>query len=293
MTSLRLENVSFVYEAGTPMERTAVYPLSLTVNTEETLAIIGATGSGKSTLIQMMNGLNKPASGKVYFHDQDIFADKYDRRALRSRVGLLFQYPEYQLFETDVLKDICFGPKNQGLSEEECLRRARSAMAAVGLSEEYETRSPFEISGGEKRRVALAGVLAMEPEILILDEPTAGLDPAGREELLQELDSLKTGRQMGIVIVSHSMEDVAKLADRILVLSRGRILTEGDPHSVFAQGELLREAGLDLPAPARIISSLKAAGLPLQTGVLSVEEARDAIVKMLREKHSQEAPDRV
>ena len=291
--SLRLENVSFVYEAGTPMERTAVYPLSLTVKAGETLAIIGATGSGKSTLIQMMNGLNKPSTGNVYFHDQDIFADKYDRRALRSRVGLLFQYPEYQLFETDVLKDICFGPKNQGLSEEECLRRARAAMAAVGLSEEYETRSPFEISGGEKRRVALAGVLAMDPEILILDEPTAGLDPAGREELLQELDSLKTGRQMGIVIVSHSMEDVAKLADRILVLSRGRILTEGDPHKVFAQDALLREAGLDLPAPTRIINRLKEAGLPLEAGVLSVEEARDAIVRMLCEKHSQEAPDRV
>jgi len=285
---LKLEEVSYVYEPGTPMETRALEPVSLSVEPGEVLAIIGATGSGKSTLIQMMNGLNRPSSGRVLFHGQDIFEEKYDRRQLRSRVGLVFQYPEYQLFETNVLKDICFGPRNQGLSEEVCLERARRAMAVVGLSQAYEKRSPFELSGGEKRRAAIAGVLAMEPEILILDEPTAGLDPQGREELMSELMALKQQAGLGIVLVSHSMEEVAKLADRIIILSRGRLLFSGLAREVFSRGELLQEAGLDLPAAGRILSRLKETGLPLETDALTIDEALNRIMALFSAPCQQE-----
>ncbi|MBP3729385.1 MAG: energy-coupling factor transporter ATPase, partial [Lachnospiraceae bacterium] len=240
---LRLNSVSYTYEPGTPMETQGLKPLSLDIRRGEILAIIGATGSGKSTLIQLMNGLNKPTEGKVLWEGEDVFSEGYDRRRLRSRVGLVFQYPEYQLFETDILKDICFGPKNQGLREEECLARARSAMAAVGLSQDYESRSPFDLSGGEKRRAAIAGVLAMEPDVLVVDEPVAGLDPEGRGELLEEFRRLRSEKGMGIVIVSHSMDDVAALADRILVLSHGEKTMEGSPREVFAQAEKIQALG--------------------------------------------------
>ena len=282
--SLRLENVSYSYEIGTPMEVTALQPMSLEVRKGEVLAIIGATGSGKSTLIQMMNGLNKPTSGKVFFEDEDIFGEKYDRRALRSRVGLVFQYPEYQLFETDVLTDICFGPKNQGLDDESAKTKARAAMKSVGLGEEYEKRSPFDLSGGEKRRAAIAGVLAMEPDILVLDEPTAGLDPAGRIELMKELLALMREKNMGIVMVSHSMDDVAALADRILVLSHGEKVLEGTPREVFAQEEVLRSIGLDRPAVCRVLEKIKALGVPVETAALSVEEAKNIILQLFKEE---------
>lgn len=282
--SLRLENAGYVYEPGTPMETVGLKPFSLEINPNEILAIIGATGSGKSTLIQMLNGLNKPTGGRVTFHGEDIFGEKYDRRKLRSRVGLVFQYAEYQLFETDVLRDICFGPKNQGLSDEEAAVRAREAMACVGLGPEYEKRSPFDLSGGEKRRVAIAGVLAMEPEILVLDEPTAGLDPAGRNELIGELLSLRREKGMGIVIVSHSMDDVAMLADRIVVLSHGEKWMEGTPREVFSQEEKLRAVGMDLPSVCRVLVKLNELGVPVGKVALSVEEAANMITDVFGEE---------
>ncbi len=276
---LRLDSVSYTYEPDTPMETQGLKPLSLDIRRGEILAIIGATGSGKSTLIQMMNGLNKPSSGQVLWEGEDIFSEGYDRRRLRSRVGLVFQYPEYQLFEADILKDICFGPKNQGLSEEECLVRARAAMAAVGLGPEYENRSPFDLSGGEKRRAAIAGVLAMEPDILVVDEPVAGLDPEGRRDLLEEFRRLRDEKGMGIVIVSHSMDDVAALADRILVLSHGEKKMEGTPREVFAQAEKIQALGLDLPAVSRVLLKLKEKGMSVQTDALTVEEAVERITR--------------
>lgn len=287
---LKLEEVSFVYEAGTPMEVTALYPLSLEIQSGEVLAIVGATGSGKSTLIQLMNGLNKPTSGKVFCDGEDIFGEQYDRRSLRGRVGLVFQYPEYQLFEETVLKDICFGPKNQGLPEEACIARARAAMQVVGLDESYEKRSPFDLSGGEKRRAAIAGVLAMEPQILILDEPTAGLDPEGRTELLRELMSLREEKGLGIVMVSHSMEDVAMLADRIIVLSHGHLVREGTPREVFRDEKTLNEAGLALPSVCRVLHRLKERGLPVETDALSVEEAREKILALFPGAGRREKP---
>lgn len=282
--SLRLEHVSYIYEPGTPMEKKALEDVSLRVEKGEILAVIGATGSGKSTLIQLMNGLNKPSEGKVYFNDTDIFSENYSRKALRSKVGLVFQYPEYQLFETDVLKDICFGPKNLGLPEEECLARARKAMREVGLDEDYEKESPFDLSGGEKRRVAIAGVLAMEPEILILDEPAAGLDPEGKREILKKLNILRDEQGIGIVLVSHSMEDVAQLADRVIVLEKGRILTQGTAREVFARREMLHTTGLSLPVMSRLWEKLQEKGFPVSGQALSVNEAKDKILKVLREK---------
>ena len=271
--SLRLEEVSYVYEKGTPMEVTALHPLSLEVKDGEVLAVIGATGSGKSTLIQMMNGLNRPTSGRVFYQGEDVFGEKYDRKRLRSRVGLVFQYPEYQLFAETVLKDVCFGPKNQGLSEEACIEKARQAMRTVGLDESYEERSPFDLSGGEKRRAAIAGILAM-------DEPTAGLDPEGRRELLSELMTLQREKNMSIVMVSHSMEDVALLADRIVVLSHGRLLMEGLPREIFREEEKLNAAGLALPSACRVLHRLQALGLPVSCDALSVEEAKENILKL-------------
>lgn len=282
--SLRLEHVSYIYEPGTPMEKKALEDVSLRVEKGEILAVIGATGSGKSTLIQLMNGLNKPSEGRVYFNDTDIFSENYNRKALRSKVGLVFQYPEYQLFETDVLKDICFGPKNLGLPEEECLARARKAMREVGLDEDYEKESPFDLSGGEKRRVAIAGVLAMEPEILILDEPAAGLDPEGKREILKKLNTLRDEQGIGIVLVSHSMEDVAQLADRVIVLEKGRILTQGTAREVFARREMLHTTGLALPVMSRLWERLQEKGFPVSGQALSVYEAKDKILEVLREK---------
>ena len=280
--SIELRGVSYVYEVGTPMEVRSLNEIDLTVREEEILAIIGHTGSGKSTLIQLMNGLLKPYSGQVLFNGEDIFGEKYDRRALRGRVGLVFQYPEYQLFETDVLTDVCFGPKNQGLPEEERIARAKTALEAVGLGEEYYTRSPFELSGGEKRRAAIAGVLAMQPRILILDEPTAGLDPQGRAELLSMLRRLRETKGIGVVIVSHSMDDVAELADRIAVLSHGEKVKEGTPKEIFGDRKGLEAIGLSIPEVSRIMALLKEAGLPVDGTALSVEEAEEEIVKLFQ-----------
>ena len=258
------------------MAATGLDDVSLTIRQGEFLGIIGRTGSGKSTLIQHLNGLLKPSRGTVSWNGEDIFGEKYDRRALRGKVGLVFQYPEHQLFEETVIKDVSFGPKNQGLPEEEIRKRARHAMEAVGLSEEYDERSPFDLSGGEKRRAALAGVLAMQPEILVLDEPTAGLDPAGRYRLLATLVKLKE-EGIGIVFVSHSMEDVAENADRIVVMHDGRVEMDASPREIFRREEELNAIGLAIPAVTRMARRLAAEGCPADPDILSINEAVENI----------------
>ena len=280
-SELTLSHVSYEYEPGTPMAATGLDDVSLTIRRGEFLGIIGRTGSGKSTLIQHLNGLLKPSRGTVSWNGEDIFGEKFDRRALRGKVGLVFQYPEHQLFEETVIKDVSFGPKNQGLSDDEILARARHAMEAVGLSQDYEERSPFDLSGGEKRRAALAGVLAMQPEILVLDEPTAGLDPAGRYRLLETLLKLKN-EGIGIVLVSHSMDDVAGTADRIVVMQGGRVEMEGTPKEIFRRGGELDRIGLAVPAVTRIARHLAAEGFPADTDVLSMDEAVRSILASLR-----------
>ena len=280
--SIKLEHVSYIYEKGTPMAVEGLRDVSLEIRQGTFTGLIGHTGSGKSTLIQHLNGLLKPTEGKVFFHGEDIFAEKYDRRALRGRVGLVFQYPEHQLFETDVFADVCFGPKNQKLPQEEIERRAKDALSAVGLGEEYYARSPFELSGGEKRRAAIAGVLAMEPEILVLDEPTAGLDPRGREELLELLKHLQEEKGLGIVLVSHSMEDVARTADYLYVMDEGRLKLEGSPREVFRRREELEAMGLAVPQVTRIMQRLREKGLPVETDVLTVEEACAILTEVLQ-----------
>ncbi len=274
---ITLSHVSYVYEPGTPMEAAGITDISLEIREGEFLGLIGHTGSGKSTLIQHLNGLLRPTSGTVFFNGEDIFAKKYDRRALRGRVGLVFQYPEYQLFESDVLTDVCFGPKNQGLSAQEAKARAEKALATVGVPAEYYSRSPFDLSGGEKRRVAIAGVLAMEPEILILDEPTAGLDPGGREELLTLLRRLKEDG-LGVVMVSHSMEDVARYADRIVVMHEGRVLMDGTPREVFGREAELTETGLGVPEMRKLLTALEKGGLRVDKDALTPEEAMRTIL---------------
>ena len=280
-SELTLSHVCYEYEPGTPMAATGLDDVCLTIRLGEFLGIIGRTGSGKSTLIQHLNGLLKPSRGTVSWNGEDIFGGKFDRRALRGKVGLVFQYPEHQLFEETVLKDVSFGPKNQGLPGEEILARARSAMEAVGLSQDYEERSPFDLSGGEKRRAALAGVLAMQPEILVLDEPTAGLDPAGRYRLLETLLKLKN-EGIGIVLVSHSMDDVAGTAGRIVVMHDGRVEMDGTPREIFRRGEELNRIGLAVPAVTRIARHLAAEGFPADTDVLSMDEAVRSILEVLR-----------
>ena len=276
-SELALSHVFYEYEPGTPMAATGLDDVSLTIRQGEFLGIIGRTGSGKSTLIQHLNGLLKPSRGTVSWNGEDIFGEKYDRRALRGKVGLVFQYPEHQLFEETVIKDVSFGPKNQGLPEEEIRKRARHAMEAVGLSEEYDERSPFDLSGGEKRRAALAGVLAMQPEILVLDEPTAGLDPAGRYRLLATLVKLKE-EGIGIVFVSHSMEDVAENADRIVVMHDGRVEMDASPREIFRREEELNAIGLAIPVVTRIARQLAAEGCPADPDVLSMNEAAENIL---------------
>ena len=274
---LTLSHVTYEYEPGTPMETVGLDDVSLTIRQGEFLGIIGRTGSGKSTLIQHLNGLLRPTRGEVLWNGENIFGEKFDRRALRGKVGLVFQYPEHQLFEETVLKDVSFGPKNQGLSEREILDRAHHAMEIVGLSEEYNDRSPFDLSGGEKRRAALAGVLAMQPEILILDEPTAGLDPVGRIRLLATLASLKN-EGIGIVLVSHSMDDVAENADRIVVMHRGRKEMEGTALEIFRREKELEAIGLSVPAVTHMAAMLAEKGFPVNTGVLSMDDAAESIL---------------
>lgn len=270
---LRVQDLTQVYGAGTPFEKTAVNHISFELYENEFIGVIGHTGSGKSTLIQMLNGLMKPTLGTVFFREEDIWAKKYDRRSLRANVGLVFQYPEYQLFEETVEKDIAFGPRNMGLSEEEIALRVQEGMHFTGLSDKLRDKSPFELSGGQKRRVAIAGILAMRPKVLILDEPTAGLDPKGCDEILSNVRDYQKEEQATVILVSHSMEDVAAHADRVLVLEKGNLKMFDDTRTVFGRGNELLSMGLNVPQITRVFLTLKAQGYENLPSVLSPEEA--------------------
>ena len=273
---LQVQNLNFVYSAGTPFQHTALEDVSFSVERGEFIGIIGHTGSGKSTLMQQLNGLLKPTSGQVLLDGKDIWSDKKLTRQARFRVGLVFQYPEYQLFEETVYKDIAFGPKNMGLSAEEIDRRVREAAGFVGLTEKQLEVSPFDLSGGQKRRVAIAGVIAMEPEVLILDEPTAGLDPSGREEILANIEAYRKAKNATIMMVSHSMEDVARLTDRLLVLCGSRLAMDGTPGEVFTRAQELVDMGLSIPQVTQVFLRLKKMGLPVEP-VYTIDQAVAAL----------------
>ena len=277
------DHISYVYSPGTAYEKKALDDVSLTINKGEFIGIIGHTGSGKSTLIQHFNGLEKATSGTIYFDGQDIYDKDFNMKSLRSRVGLVFQYPEHQLFETTVLEDVKFGPKNLGLSKVEVDLRAFEAIKQVGLSEKCYDDSPFELSGGQKRRVAIAGVLAMKPEILILDEPTAGLDPRGRDEILDQIAKLHR-EGLTVILVSHSMEDVAKYADRIIAMNSGKVAFDGTPKEVFRHYKELERMGLSAPQITYVMQAMKELGLNVDTDVSTVEEAKEEILKAFHSK---------
>ncbi len=279
--SIKLCDVNYIYGQGTAFEQAALKDINLEIPDGQFLGIIGHTGSGKSTLIQHFNGLITATSGHIYYNGEDIYSKDYDIRALRAKVGLVFQYPEHQLFEIDVISDVCFGPKNMGLSDEEARKRAVEALEAVGVDKSQYKKSPFELSGGQKRRVAIAGVLAMHPEVLILDEPTAGLDPRGRSEILDEIAMLhKQG--MSIILVSHSMEDVAKYVERLVVIDDGRKVYDGTPREVFRHYKELEAMGLSAPQITYIVHRIKDAGYNIDEDITTVPEARDAILKLLK-----------
>ena len=279
--SIELRNVTYKYSTGTAYEMVALDNISLQIPDGQFIGIIGHTGSGKSTLIQHFNGLIRPTSGQVLFDGEDIWGEKYARRHLRSQVGLVFQYPEHQLFETDVLTDVCFGPKNLGCSEEECKERALEALHQVGLKEKYYHMSPFDLSGGQKRRVAIAGVLAMNPKMLVLDEPTAGLDPKGRDDILDKVKELHETRGISIAIVSHSMEDMAKYVERIIVMNHGHMPFDGTPREVFSHYLELEKIGLAAPQITYIMHALAEHGLAVNTEATTVSEAKESILKAL------------
>lgn len=276
---LKLEHIEYVYSSGTAYEKRALKDINLDIYEGEFVGVIGHTGSGKSTMIQHLNGLMKATSGALYYNGENIYDEKYNLRQLRNNVGLVFQYPEHQLFEIDVLTDVCFGPKNQGLTEEECKKRAIEALELVGLSEKYYDTSPFDLSGGQKRRVAIAGVLAMRPKVLVLDEPTAGLDPKGRDEILDQIAYLQKERNLTVILVSHSMEDIAKYVDRIVVMNKGRKMYDGEPKEVFAHYKELEKVGLAAPQVTYIMHALSEKGMYVNTEVTTIEEAVDEIVK--------------
>ena len=278
---LQVQDLTHIYSAGTPFEHIALEHIDFSVNRGEFIGIIGHTGSGKSTLMQHLNGLLKPTSGRILLDGKDIWSDKKLTRQARFRVGLVFQYPEYQLFEETVYKDIAFGPKNMGLSKEEIDRRVRQAADFVGLTEQQLQVSPFDLSGGQKRRVAIAGVIAMEPEVLILDEPTAGLDPVGREEILSNIQRYRQAKNATIMMVSHSMSDVARLTDRLLVLNGAHIAMDGTPDEVLRNAEALEQIGLDIPQITRVFLRLRSLGLPVEP-VYTMEQAV-ATLKKLKE----------
>ena len=279
--SLRLEHVSHLYEADTPLAHKALEDINVEIPDNEFIGIIGHTGSGKSTLVQHLNGLLKATEGKIYFNGEDIYEKGYDMKKLRSKVGLVFQYPEHQLFEIDVFTDVCFGPKNLGLKQEEIEQRALDALQMVGLPETFYKQSPFELSGGQKRRVAIAGVLAMQPEILILDEPTAGLDPKGREEILDQIKKLQKESGITVILVSHSMEDVAEYVDRIIVMNGGKIMYDDIPREVFKYYKELEEVGLAAPQVTYIMHALRKKGLRVDVNATTIEEATQEILKAL------------
>lgn len=279
--SIKLEHITYTYSPGTVYEMHALKDVDMEIPDGQFMGIIGHTGSGKSTLIQHFNGLMKPTSGKVLYNGQDIWAEKYDRQKLRSKVGLVFQYPEHQLFETTIFDDVCIGPKNQGLSKEEAGLRAFEALRSVGMPEELYYQSPFDLSGGQKRRVAIAGVLAMKPEVLILDEPTAGLDPAGRDEILDLVARMHRERNMTVILVSHSMEDVAKYVERIIVMNHGQVMFDDTPKEVFRHYKELEAIGLAAPQVTYLMHELKEHGLSVDTEATTVEEARASLMQAL------------
>ena len=277
---MQIEDLTHTYSAGTPFQRSAVEGLSMTVGAGEFLGVIGHTGSGKSTLIQHLNGLLQPTSGRILLEGKDIWADPKKIRDVRFKVGLVFQYPEYQLFEETVYKDIAFGPKNMGLDAEEIDRRVRDAATFVGLHETLLDKSPFELSGGQKRRVAIAGVIAMEPKVLVLDEPTAGLDPQGRDAILAQIQAYHRAKGAAVVLVSHSMEEIARNVDRIVVLSDGKVYMEGTPKQVFARAHELEQVGLDVPQVTKVAAALKARGLDIDTAVYTVEALEQKLLTL-------------
>ena len=285
--ALRVDDISYEYEKGTAMSIHALAHVSVNIPDGQFIGLVGHTGSGKSTFVQMLNGLLKPSEGHIYWNDQDIHADGFDRKKLRADVGLVFQYPEHQLFEQDVISDVMFGPRNLGFSEEECRKRAEKALRSSGLSEEFWKQSPFDLSGGQQRRAAIAGVLAMQPKVLILDEPTAGLDPRGRDEILDMVRGMKQQLHMTILLVSHSMDDVAEYADRIIVMNDAKILMDGSPKEVFARYKELEAVGLSAPQMVYIMQYLRECGLPVRTDILTVDEAAEEILRHRGELHVQ------
>ena len=280
--SIELKNVSYLYSPGTAYEMRALENINLTIPEHQFIGMIGHTGSGKSTLIQLFNGLLRPTGGEVCYNGENIWGDGFSRKDLRSQVGLVFQYPEYQLFEVDVLQDVCFGPKNQGLSPKEAEKQAKRALEHVGVPEELFDKSPFELSGGQKKRVAIAGVLAMDPKILILDEPTAGLDPAGRAEILRQIASLHETRGITIGLVSHSMEDIARYVQRIVVMNQGQIAFDDIPKRVFSHYRELEQMGLAAPEITYVMHDLKSRGLDVDVEAITVEEAKRSILRALK-----------
>lgn len=291
MAILETKNLTYTYGVGTPFEKTAVDNVSIAVEKGEFVGVIGHTGSGKSTLIQMLNGLIRPTAGQVMLNGRDIWEKPKEIRAVRFQVGMVFQYPEYQLFEETVLKDIMFGPKNMGLSDEEAMERAKEAARFTDLKPSLLEKSPFELSGGEKRRAAIAGVIAMDPEVLILDEPAAGLDPKGRDVILAQISQYHAHRKNTVLLVSHSMEDIGRTADRVLVMNGGRAEMLEPTRAVFARGDLLEPMGLRLPQITAIMRRLRAMGLPVSETVLSVDEALMTLIPLLAvKKNGEEAP---
>ena len=282
--SIILDHVSHIYEADTAMAFPALTDINLVIPEGQFIGLIGHTGSGKSTLVQHLNGLLKPTAGHIYYNGKDINEEGFNKKELRSKVGLVFQYPEHQLFEIDVFTDVCFGPKNLGLERKEVELRAYAALKQVGMEEEYFYQSPFDLSGGQKRRAAIAGVLAMKPEILVLDEPTAGLDPKGRDEILGQIAKLREKTGMTVILVSHSMEDVAKYVDRIIVMNKGSVFLDDEPKQVFRHYKELEEIGLAAPQITYIMQALKSRGLPVNTDITSVEEAKDAVLQALADR---------
>ena len=280
--SIILDKVSYVYSPGTAYEISALKNINLKIEDGQFIGLIGHTGSGKSTLIQHLNGLVKATSGGIYFHGQDIYDSDFDLKELRTRVGLVFQYPEHQLFETTIFDDVCFGPMHQGLKKNEAGLRAFEALKAVGVPESLYYQSPFSLSGGQKRRVAIAGVLAMKPEVLILDEPTAGLDPMGRDEILGLIEKMHREREMTVILVSHSMEDVAKYVGRIIVMNDGEVMYDGAPREVFSHYKQLEAVGLAAPQVTYLMHELADAGIGVDVAATTIEEAKESILKGFR-----------
>lgn len=282
--SIKINNLTHTYNLGTAMEKVALDNVTIEIATGEFIGLIGHTGSGKSTLIQHLNALIKPTSGEILLNGENINADKTKLKSIRQRIGLVFQYPEHQLFETTVFKDVCYGPLNLGLTKEEIEKRAKEALETVGLKEDIYEKSPFDLSGGQKRRVAIAGILAMKPEVLVLDEPTAGLDPKGRDEILNAIKEMHERLGITVILVSHSMEDVARLVSRIIVMHQGKVQMTGTPKEVFSKVKILEEIGLGAPQVSYVMMQLKELGYDVPQDVYTIEEATEVLYSLLKVK---------